>query len=217
MPGRGVDKLRGLDPEGRKPEQRPSVAESEKIMKAYEFKSITNMEEVAEQLAEMLIGFDKECNSYQTDVYLYIKEDGTAYLDEFVNVGGNSYLDDDHYTIYSDKEHFDEPLDWFQDPEEFADCLGIQKETFKQNVKQWLYYWDQSIDAEDLADDEYTVDCNQCKEYAKSNPEVLEKLFEAYNDYISEMYSDYVARAWEILEDAREYLESMEDTASFAV
>lgn len=203
----GADKLGGI---GRKQAQSSGrgAAGSEDTMKAAEFKSITNMEAVAEQLAQMLMEFDKECNSYQTDVYLYVKEDGTAYLDEFVNVGGNSYLNDDHYTIYSDKEHIEEPLDWFGDPGEFADCLGIQWEAFYNNVKSWLYYWDQSIDAEDLGDDDYEIDWSQCQEYAKSNPEILEKLTEAYNDCIDEKHSDYIARAWEIIEDAREDLEN---------
>lgn len=202
----GADKLGGI---GRKQAQSSGrgTAESEDTMKAAEFKGITNMEAVAEQLAQMLMEFDKECNSYQTDVYLYVKEDGTAYLEEFVNVGGNSWLDDDHYTIYTDKEHFEEPLDWFGCPGEFADFLGIQWEAFYNNVKSWLYYWDQSIDAEDLGDDDYEIDLSECQEYAKSNPEILEKLTEAYNDYIEGMYSSvYIKMAWELIEKAREDL-----------
>ena len=193
------------------------AAESEDTMKAAEFKSITNMEAVAEQLAQMLMQFDKDCNNYQTDVYLYVKEDGTAYLDEFVNVGGNSWLADDHYTIYTDEGNLFDPLDWFGDPGEFADCIGIQWEAFYNNVKSWLYYWDQSIDAEDLGDDDYEIDLSQCQEYAKSNPEILEKLTETYNFHIDEMYSDYIARAWRIIEDARKDLEDMENLNSFAV
>ena len=64
--------------------------------------TIKNREEIVDKLVDMLVQFDKDCNSYQTDVYLYYdKENQSAELDTFVNVGGNSWLNDDHYTIYS--------------------------------------------------------------------------------------------------------------------
>ena len=54
--------------------------------------TIKNREEIVDKLVDMLVQFDKDCNSYQTDVYLYYdKENQTAELDTFVNVGGNSY------------------------------------------------------------------------------------------------------------------------------
>lgn len=65
---------------------------------------LKNHEAVLEALAEQLKEFERELNPYQTDVYLYI-EDGEGTIDTFTNVGGNSWLDDDHFTIYTDKQH----------------------------------------------------------------------------------------------------------------
>ena len=73
---------------------------------------IKNYDEIRENLADMLVQFDKDANTdYQTDVYLYYDEkEKTARLDTFVNVGGNSWLNDDHKTIYTDKEHYNSGL-----------------------------------------------------------------------------------------------------------
>lgn len=69
--------------------------------------NINNREEIVEKLAEMLIDFAKARHPYQSDVYLYYDEATcTASLDIFDNIGGNGWLDDDHYTIYSDRPHY---------------------------------------------------------------------------------------------------------------
>lgn len=74
---------------------------------------IKNYDEIADELAEMLKNYALAQNEFQTDVYLYVKKDGTAELDEFTNAGGNSWLNDDHITIYSDMSHFGgEPIDY---------------------------------------------------------------------------------------------------------
>ena len=94
-------------------------------------KEIKNIEEITAKLAEMLKQFDIELNRYQTDVYLYIDENGTATLDTFVNVGGNSWINDDHYTLYRDKEHFDTIYDTFTTVAELADAAGIDMQTIE--------------------------------------------------------------------------------------
>jgi len=65
---------------------------------------LINHSEVLDALTEQLTDFERENNSYQTDVYIYI-EDGKGTIDTFTNVGGNSWLDDDHFTIYTDTQH----------------------------------------------------------------------------------------------------------------
>lgn len=67
---------------------------------------LINHSEVLDALIEQLTDFERENNPYQTDVYLYI-EDGKGTIDTFTNVGGNSWLNDDHFTIYTDKQHND--------------------------------------------------------------------------------------------------------------
>ena len=64
-------------------------------------RELKNREEVVKKLAKMLREFDVKMNNFDTDVYLYyIDEEKTAELEIFVIVGGNSWLNDDHETIY---------------------------------------------------------------------------------------------------------------------
>lgn len=71
---------------------------------------LKNHEAVLEALIEQLKEFEADKNRYETDVYLYVK-DGNGTVDTFTNVGGNSWLDDDHFTIYTDKSHHETMLD----------------------------------------------------------------------------------------------------------
>ncbi len=158
---------------------------------------IKNREEIIEQLTEMLIQFDKDCNAYQTDIYLYYnKENQTAELHTFVNVGGNSWLNDDHYTIYSDPEHFETFWNWYQDSTEFADALEMTNTEFEFEVRQAL----------DI-DNDYEIDWHDCRDYLKQNDEYVEHLQSLYNDYLEEIRSDYVEKAELIMDRFDEEME----------
>ena len=150
---------------------------------------IKNREAIIEELAEMLIQFDKDCNRYQTDVYLYYDEENqTAKLDTFVNVGGNSWLDDDHYTIYCDKEHYASFWNWYQDGTEFADVLEIPYTELEYETRQYHEY-----------DEETELDWRDFRDYLESVDEYAEKLRLAYNGYIDEIRSDYVEEADDVM------------------
>lgn len=152
--------------------------------------NIKNREQIIEQLTEMLIQFDKDMNKYQTDIYLYYnKETQTAELNTFVNVGGNSWLDDDHYTIYSDKEHYETVWNWFNNSTEIADVLEYSKYTeFDYDVRQAL-----GIEAdEEIAWEDYIA-------YVESNDDYMEKIFAACKEYIDDMRSEYTEKAEEIM------------------
>lgn len=152
--------------------------------------NIKNRDQIIEQLTEILIQFGKDMNRYQTDVYLYYnKENQTAELDTFVNVGGNSWLDDDHYTIYTDKEHYETVWDWFNDSTEIADVLEYPTYTeFDYDVRQAL----EIEEDEDIAWEDYIV-------YVKSNDDYMEKIFVAYKECIDDMRSEYTEKAEEIM------------------
>ena len=164
--------------------------------------NITNRGQIIEQLAEMLKQFDKDCNNYDTDVYLYYDEENqTAKLDTFVNVGGNSWLDDSHYTIYTDKQHHDDGIfSWIQNENEFADMLEIPDSQFEEEVREYLEY---------DKDDQLTY--SDYREYIESMGAYMEKLTEAYNEAIDDMRSDYVQSAEEIMNNFDEWCESIED------
>lgn len=165
--------------------------------------NIKNREQIIEQLTEILIQFDKDMNEYQTDVYLYYnKENQTAELNTFVNVGGNSWLDDDHYTIYTDKEHYETVWDWFNDSTEIADVLEYPTYTeFDYDVRQAL----EIEEDEDIAWEDYIA-------YVKSNDDYMEKIYAVYKEYIDELRSEYVEKAEVIMkqfEDEMTYAEKV--------
>lgn len=156
-------------------------------------REIKNREEVVEQLTEILMDFAKRCNQYQTDVYLYYNaETETAELDTFVNVGGNSWLNDDHYTIYRDKEHFEDWTDYYTETSEFAEGLDMEWSDFEEEVIEFL-----DLDADEKED--YKIDYHDALNYIKSRDDYVEKLIEVYEDYIEEIRSEYAEQAEEII------------------
>lgn len=156
-------------------------------------KDIKNRSEVVESLTEILVQFDKKCNRYQTDVYAYYDaETGTVTLDTFVNVGGNSWLDDEHETIYSDREHFEGAYDWYQTIGEFADALDITEEQLLAEVRTANDY--------DYDEDD-PVDWIDARDYIKSRSDYDDKVIAAYEAYIDDIRSEYAAKAEDIISD----------------
>lgn len=88
---------------------------------------IKNREEVEAEIVKLLS--DHECTNYQEDIYLYIDDEGKGSVDIYMNVGGNSWLNDDHVASYPMKPDNDGKLDrlltWFEGPEGLAECVGI--------------------------------------------------------------------------------------------
>lgn len=159
---------------------------------------IKNRAEIVEQLAALLMDFDKQNNSYQTDVYLYLNaENQTAEIDTFVNVGGNSWLNDDHITIYTDKEHYDDVFDWYNSETELAEFVEIPLEQLKNEVVQYL-----ELDEEEAADYELTY--SDAERYLQTVDSYMEKLFKAYDEAIDDLYPEYLNSAEEIMRNFEE-------------
>lgn len=89
---------------------------------------IKNSEQIVAELAALLKTFDLELRPYQTDVYIYLHDDGTASISEFVNIGGNSWLDDDHRVLYKDREHMETRFDSFQTIEDLCNAVDVSPE-----------------------------------------------------------------------------------------
>lgn len=163
-----------------------------------DIRTINNREEIVEKLAELLMQFDKDQNNYQTDVYMYIDEEtGVATLDTFVNVGGNSWLDDDHTTIYTDKEHYDSMYDYYCNDGDFADALYMEHTELQKEAAQHL------IDSGEV-EECYEPNWQEIREYIETREDYVEKLTECYYDSIEEMRSDYINSAEEIIRYAEE-------------
>lgn len=157
---------------------------------------IKNRVEIVRQLAELLRKFDVELNPYDTDVYLYYNsESQTAELDTFTNPGGNSWLDDDHYTIYTDRQHPDKAIDTFQSVEEIAEAIGKTKEEILEGTKKYL----------DLDDEEYEDWLNSSTFNIWSdvadfvNCYYSEEIKEAYERCLNDLNIEYEATADEII------------------
>lgn len=165
-------------------------------------REIKNREEVIEQLTEILMDFDKDCKQYQTDVYLYFDRDtNTATLDTFVNVGGNSWLDDDHYTIYCDREHHEDWSDYYCNNGDFAWGLDMSVDDFDKEVMAYLINIG-DVD-EDEADD-YNIEWYDGYRYVTSRDDYKDKLISAYEDSIDERRAEYAEQAEEIISDWEE-------------
>lgn len=165
--------------------------------------TIKNKDALIEAMADLLMQYDKDLNNYQTDVYLYLDGEGNGTLEEFQNVGGNSWKNDDHITIYSDQEHYGTMYNWYTESCDLAWGLGMEWEELRQEVREWLLE-EGAIEPEDM--DEYEPDYDETLEYIKENESYIDKLQEKFDAEIDANRSDYISEAIEIIEDAEEDL-----------
>lgn len=87
---------------------------------------LKNYDELIPQIACMMMMHDKANTSYQEDIYLYVDADGNGRVELFQNVGGNSWLDDDHYTLHCLPERYASEDQCFED--DFADYVDAATE-----------------------------------------------------------------------------------------
>lgn len=92
-------------------------------------KIIKNGAELRRRLIDRLRENEIEERPYQIDLYLYLNDDGIAELEDFTNIGGNSWLNDDHYTLCVFREHLDKG--YFRDNPEISDlaaAIGMEED-----------------------------------------------------------------------------------------
>lgn len=147
---------------------------------------LSNFDEVVEMLSEKMMELDKRCNRYQTDIYLYVDEEtNKGSLDEFVNVGGNSWLDDDHITIYSDKEHFDGSIDWAMQDINFT--LDTLKET--------------GITVPESVFEDGECDASELEAFLRKSNEAKDAIQLQFESSIDDNCSEYVYNANELISE----------------
>ncbi len=167
---------------------------------------LKNREAVLEALIEQIKEFQIDLNGYQTDVYLYVK-DGNGTIDTFTNVGGNSWLDDDHFTIYSDKEHNETRLEALKDGESYKwvlDELNIPEQEVIDALSA-------DLDEEEREDIHSVDDLDpyEVEAYLDNN----------YSDEIKKYYETYTVDNWMegIYSSAENALDEFEDEYSYVV
>lgn len=167
---------------------------------------IKNAKELRAELREMLINFMINANEHETDVYLYLDEEtSTGELYEFVNVGGKSWLDDDHITIYTDHQHNEDMYDVYNNISEIAESVGMSTEEIMIKALERLRgidEWYDDFDVDDITmqhvidlindDDDLSAKCAAWREdfirdYCCDDIEdVIDEIIREYDDWTME-------------------------------
>lgn len=147
---------------------------------AFEFR---NHDDVVKELAKRMMDFDCALNRYQTDVYVYVEDDSVTEMCEFCNVGGNSWLNDDHYVLYVDEEHFATVLDDLR-TDDILHILDISLYGLEKEVRQYFHY-----------DDGDHIVRGEIEEYIFHKKDYLDKITEYHNMGIYEDEDDYLSNA----------------------
>lgn len=169
---------------------------------------ITNLDEIREKLEEMLINFDVELNNYHTDIYLYFDEEtGKATLSLFENPGGNSWINDDHFTIYTDKPHFESIFDYYgmYEEEEMSFFSEISEKSIEELKAEAAEFNNCDLDDVEQAEIENLIE---------NTPEYFEKVKEDYESLVKEN-KDCISQVDAILENFSRELEEREEERNF--
>lgn len=145
-------------------------------MEIKKFYDLKNADEVREQLESLIRDYAIACNRYQTDVYLYVDDDGNGRLEEFENPGGNSWLNDDHYVLYTDKESCDGIEAMYDSVESIARACGKTLDDLRKECAT-----KDGADVEDVED--YDIYALAGKEYKEELRKDAESWIDCFLDY----------------------------------
>lgn len=98
---------------------------------------INNYDEIHDELVEMMIDLDADQCEFEIDVYLYVDEEGNGSLYQFANPGGNSWLNDDHITIYTDGPHYDDYYEDFYTYDEDGDLIPYSRDELREYLEEY--------------------------------------------------------------------------------
>lgn len=151
---------------------------------------VININDLVFELAVILRKFEIDLNPYQTDVYFYYDSDTKiGRLETFINVGGHSWINDNHVIIYRDLPNYDDVYDYFNDISEFADALEISENDLIKAVRKFK---DFGVN--------FPVDRRDIIDYIKSDDKLVDKLTAFYISYYVDDYNvEFLSKAQEIL------------------
>lgn len=162
---------------------------------------IKNTAEILNQLTEILLDDAATLPSYQRDVYMYVNADGVAELSVFENVGGNSWLNDDHYTICTLPEHHETVWDNFDFIIDLAgEPTGM---TEAELIEATVHYFDDMIDADE-------VDLHDVLTMCRHTDDIAERVCEWYAAWSRDENEEYVPAM------AAEYMRKYNETEEYA-
>lgn len=147
-------------------------------------------------VTEWMVEKAKENHDYQEDLYIYISENGSYELENFVNVGGNSWIaDPDALWMTAHKPSGADWSDMVDDIAELAEILDEALEVLIENVAQFANCDEEDVSMTDAIDYVRNGDCDYD-----------EKLQEFWEDDIENLRWDYEEQASEIVDDFCESL-----------
>lgn len=104
-------------------------------------------------------------------------------------MGGHSWINDDHVTIYSDEPHHVSIYDYFDSVLEFADALEISKDDLIEATRKF-----KNLDTDDSIERIEVID------YIKSDDKLVDKITAFYISYYVDDYNvEFLSKAQEIL------------------
>lgn len=155
---------------------------------------LKNYDELIPQIARMMLDHYKNHTCYQQDINLYVNADGVGRLELFDNVGGTSWIDDDHYTLCSLPECNTDWTDTVQDLCSIADALGCTQETLLDCTAEWV---SKSTGWNRYAAD---IEFNEVRDFINEHYRLRVKIDDVEAQRFEDAFSDYVDEATEILD-----------------
>lgn len=141
---------------------------------------IKNTAEILNTLTEILLEDVIELPSYQRDVYMYVDADGIASLELYVNVGGNSWLNDDHVTLYTLRERCITMWEAIDSIDTLVDATDMPWDLL---VSMTNTYFDDMVDAEDIDLCDVLVMC-------RHTDEIVDRVAAWYREYVCDNETD---------------------------
>ncbi len=126
---------------------------------------LKNYDEILDGLNNTLKDLDISNPEHQVDIYLYLNEDGSGTLDTFYNVGGSSWLNDDHICIYHRPPRCEEL--WSDGDWDMDDILTALKKSKKDIFEELRSTGkiDEDSDIKDISDEDYRYYISKNQEY----------------------------------------------------
>ena len=148
---------------------------------------LKNYADVLETIITMAIEHDVDHTRYQEDIYMYIK-DGVGSVCLFQNVGGNSWIDDDHITVMQLPQLYSDWTDFVPNLGDIADILEMSLDTLKERAAAWHCEKGWQFDASEM-------DYQDIREFIEAHPVLLNKITDAEAEYLrSDCYTEYADR-----------------------
>lgn len=164
---------------------------------------LKNYDDLVVELTGILIEHDRDHYTYQRDVYLYDR-DGVGELYVFTNVGGNSWLNDDHYTLVCLPQTNTDWTDTFQEISEIANVLGWSKYSLISRVYAW-----KCETVPGFADyTESGIEYLEVREFITAHEPLLDQIHKAEREVFDEFRSDYNQKAIDLLDEYIDYRDS---------